>query len=423
MPAQTGHHRKPLIFFIFLATLLWPVVMTLTALPAAAQDDCIDCHDQIGQVIDTSIYVHAPVQNKKCKICHAAAARQDTFRAEQTTAPRPPVARYQQEDASEPAGEPVQWLAENFTPSTFQCALLDTMDVKNTIVLDVWGAGSARQSREFSSPAIATLPERDPAKEGLSIDNLHLGREQHQSPLSLHWRTNNPCRCIIHYGSESPTTAVEEDDLYLRDHSLDLHTLSPQGYVTEIQCRDPFNRIRFTDQFNIQQLAVHDKTPVPAALDADPGVHFFRIKNKLWIEVVSAQPVSVSIGTRHHAKTLPAAQPLYSPPSAPAPPSAEAVADVDPSLSPRHEEHIVLNSRHYTSTEVCYSCHSGLEAGTSHPVDVLPSPGMVIPPEYPRLADGRISCMSCHTVHGGNEEFRLLKKSKKQLCIGCHKNY
>jgi predicted CXXCH cytochrome family protein len=64
-----------------------------------------------------------------------------------------------------------------------------------------------------------------------------------------------------------------------------------------------------------------------------------------------------------------------------------------------------------------------LKGSSSHPVNILPKPGMVIPPEYPLLADGRISCMSCHVYHGGNFEHRLVKPDKQSLCKGCHSDY
>ncbi|MBW2186551.1 MAG: cytochrome c3 family protein, partial [Deltaproteobacteria bacterium] len=50
-------------------------------------------------------------------------------------------------------------------------------------------------------------------------------------------------------------------------------------------------------------------------------------------------------------------------------------------------------------------------------------PGMIIPPEYPLLENGRMTCMTCHQPHSSNNEARLLKEGKKELCTGCHTNY
>jgi predicted CXXCH cytochrome family protein len=70
---------------------------------------------------------------------------------------------------------------------------------------------------------------------------------------------------------------------------------------------------------------------------------------------------------------------------------------------------------------VCRNCHQS-QSGTTHPVNVLPPPGMIIPPEYPTLADGRITCASCHSTHSSDYEYLAIRAGKRELCVGCHKD-
>lgn len=78
----------------------------------------------------------------------------------------------------------------------------------------------------------------------------------------------------------------------------------------------------------------------------------------------------------------------------------------------------------FTSLEVCYQCHEKLKGPLSHPVDVLPPSGMSIDRQtYRLLADGRLSCISCHQPHTGAPPYRLARKNQRRLCLGCHADY
>lgn len=410
MQNKINIQRAPLRTILFLAFVL----MLVTRPSYAQQTECYDCHEEIQDAVDNGYYVHEPVREGKCDVCHAADSMQLPV-GNKKPQQQKYVLQYQQNDAEEQA-EPIKWLAENFTPQTQQFALIAEKRLKDKIILDLWYPGAGKQQQALSTPELTALIAQRPQHKMLSIDNLYLTGYDTRllSRATLNWQTNEPSRCIANYGNDNLDNLFEEDDLYLRDHHLELRNFSKAGYVVEIQCRDPFKRKKTTDHFNINQLPIKEELVSQNSGDQQTDVNFYKIKNKLWISVATASPASLSVGTQQADKneildeeTLPTIPNRLPGQYNPAP----------------EEEHIVLNSRHYTNTEVCHTCHSGLEEGTSHPVNVQPPPNMIIPPEYPRLRDGRISCMSCHTVHAGNEEYRLLKKSKKKLCTGCHTNY
>ncbi|MBN2808322.1 MAG: cytochrome c3 family protein [Deltaproteobacteria bacterium] len=71
----------------------------------------------------------------------------------------------------------------------------------------------------------------------------------------------------------------------------------------------------------------------------------------------------------------------------------------------------------------CLSCHREVRREMSHPVDVYPAPGMRVPKEYPLLANGKMSCISCHVRHAGDNLYRLVRAQGRQFCQGCHATY
>jgi len=59
-----------------------------------------------------------------------------------------------------------------------------------------------------------------------------------------------------------------------------------------------------------------------------------------------------------------------------------------------------------SAPELCYSCHSDVRAAS------------YMPSHHP-IAEGKLDCMDCHNVHGGNVTMAL-DDSSQELCYGCH---
>ncbi|GEM_PF-3784136 len=85
-------------------------------------------------------------------------------------------------------------------------------------------------------------------------------------------------------------------------------------------------------------------------------------------------------------------------------------------------EHLPLTDQYFLNVKVCDKCHPDYRGTMSHPVEVFPTPGMQVPEGYSMLADGRMSCQTCHTAHASDTEYRLVRPTQKELCLGCHRN-
>lgn len=405
-------HAPTHIFSIRLVVFI--ILLTLPLSGWADDTSCLECHDDVEQMINEAYYVHEPVRDKKCQVCHAKTIVEAPVVVEQPQQQSSYIIAYKQPRAEQQ--QPIKWLVENFTPASHQYALLLERSLRDNLILDLWYEQGGKRTHQMPTPALDSLEVQEPAYQMLSIDDLHLNNFDTRlvSRATLHWTTNEPSRCTTSYGNNSPDTLFEEDDLYTYDHKIELRNFTEVGYVVDITCRDPYRRVKTTETFNILNLPINDReTPLKSANEEKFALK--QLQGKLWVEVITPDPASLSVGVQDNPEGQTIEEPVIPQTNADTPSVADNTTEED--------EHIVLNDELYTTTQVCHKCHTGLEPGQSHPVNVMPPLNMTIPPEYKRLRNGKISCMSCHTVHGGNEEYRLIKKSKKALCIGCHTNY
>jgi predicted CXXCH cytochrome family protein len=119
--------------------------------------------------------------------------------------------------------------------------------------------------------------------------------------------------------------------------------------------------------------------------------------------LTAEQPVSLALGTRGETRQASAAR------------SEEELPAPD-------DVHAGLSGNLEVSVEACRACHEGRSGSASHPVNVYPTPGMIVPTDYPTLPDGRITCVSCHESHSSDHEYQLIKPQGRELCVGCHRN-
>ncbi len=66
---------------------------------------------------------------------------------------------------------------------------------------------------------------------------------------------------------------------------------------------------------------------------------------------------------------------------------------------------------------LCSGCHK--EPGMSHPSGIKPS--MSIPNKFPLDWAGRLTCSTCHDIHGNNAQLLRVEKPGRAFCHSCHK--
>ncbi len=230
--------------------------------------------------------------------------------------------------------------------------------------------------------------------------------------MTIRWQTDEFTDAEVLYGRETLNSSSYNGKLS-REHQLVLVGLDADtAYRYQVVSRDLFGNQSKSEIFMFQTdktLIEQDRqvrSPRLAGQDIAVATEIFRHQSSYLLVFKADRPVSLSLGVEQ--------DPV-------APTSTDS--DEAPQRAAAGTGHPLLKSQLDTTVTVCYDCHSSFKGTYSHPVNVFPQTGMVVPDEYPLLPDGRISCMSCHTAHGSDIEFRLLKDRKRELCRGCHRDY
>lgn len=410
---------KKIISYIFTAGIIFTGIIQT----ADSNASCIDCHNDVWMDAQKKLYVHLPVANKDCTSCHTGAINNDLKSGQQLVdvAPQPSsiIADFAQH-------QHITWLAETFTPATRHFALLEQTIANDMITIEAWSQQRDKVKFDIEVPPLSAMDSVH-TMQPATIEQVHLLDKDDLllAHANIGWTTTSPCRCTVTYLASDVTYSLEEDDLYALQHNIILHNCSENGLV-QINCTDPFDQNYSNDQQTIASLQRKystSKTSDSKSLQEQQiSSTFKKLQQNIWLEVSAPVKFSVSIGTIEQQATA-----TNSPKQ-----SITDMAAVIPEIpgttshtrqqtaNPEHND--LLDARAINLT-ICYRCHQNMLGWTSHPVDVIAQPGMDIPAEYPLLPGGRVSCMTCHSVHSSDKEYRLIKDSKRELCIGCHVNY
>ena len=101
--------------------------------------------------------------------------------------------------------------------------------------------------------------------------------------------------------------------------------------------------------------------------------------------------------------------------------SVTATSDATQSAEAETPAHPKLRDPEDLTIEVCYTCHSPGELGTSHPVRLYAKHGKtIIPRDLPTIEDGMMTCVTCHGAHGAPGKQLVREAVQTKLCVACH---
>lgn len=389
-----------------LATLLLVCVLVVS-LPLgtvlAAADDCTECHSETVDRGKGHRYVHAPFMRGDCSVCHVVGSQAE-----------PPVQRSSRVVEREQR-EKIDWFRDVRGIVQEHWILVPEGKVAGSLYYKAWDGQSRTPLESLNLPALTTLPAMVSELDSPVISNVRVVdvRRGVSTAVTIRWETDEFTDAEVLLGRETLNSSSYDGKLS-REHQMVLVGLDADAiYQFQVVAQDLFgNRsesevVTFkTDRTFIEQ-EVQASAQRLAGQEILVSAEAFRHQQSYLLVFKADRPVSLTLGVERQ------------PEGAVAPDEEEMVSR----QAAAGTGHPLLKSRHDTNITACYNCHSSFKDSYSHPVNVFPRPGMVIPPEYPLLPDGRISCMSCHSVHGADIEYRLLKDGKRELCRGCHRDY
>ena len=266
---------------------------------------------------------------------------------------------------------------------------------------------------ETPVPSLAYLTEVKDGGKPPTISNVQVLKVQRGVFLSVTvgWQTDTLSDALVRYGIQDLSQTSKISKRLGWQHQVVLYNLEPdRTYRFTAVSRDLFGRSQVSEP-----LTFSTSEPLEAPQADNPGSRpksgdetliassFQRLGTDYLLELRLQQPASVYIGSREAARQ-------------------QLLSDEGPgAMGGEKDFHAGLSSEVVISIQACRSCHQTYYTA-SHPVNVFPKPGMTVPPEYPTLPDGRISCRSCHASHSGDYQYLVRKSHRRQLCVGCHKD-
>jgi predicted CXXCH cytochrome family protein len=359
----------------------------ILAKPAKSSDDCIDCHADVWRDLKSKIFAHRPDSEGDCKYCHVAG-------------------REGKGKGSEANPDNIKWVARGVSSGKEHWLEFDDAK-RGAIMLVEARSGGRLKVKEFPLPAFDELEELSIGNQvPPTISNVRLlgvTRGVFVS-ASIAWETDSLADSQVFYGFDRLDQSWMLDRQPVTNHVVLLTGVQPgKTYKFKVVSVDLVgNRVESASKSVVVEgvgSERQEQVGQPSGTDPEFKVRYYRRGNKSLVVVSADQAVSVRLGIKPKK---------YVDDS-----SAEQTTVI---------RHLPLNTPAVTSIGICYSCHVEYEKILSHPINVYPKRGMIIPPEYATLPDGRITCMSCHADHASNIEYRLIKDRKEDLCRGCHQD-
>lgn len=387
-----------------LRTVILVLLFSSVAIPrlyaADVFDNCGGCHYDTVDDVKKRRIVHPPFSQGDCSQCHLIGR-------EAAPATKKPELLREVEQR-----EKISWFRDIRSPDTEHWILLPETKVDGLLYLKTWDGVNRSPLRTLNLPQLHRLPvskseSQSPQISGLVVTEVRRGIS---TSATINWQTDEFTDSEVLYGQQGLNSSKYDRQLS-RHHQAVLVGLEKNStYQFHVLCRDIHGNQAASEVLNLKT----DRTFIAPAFRRESNRHADQEidldwqllqQDKNYLVIIKAdRPISLSLGVEKQF-------------------SEKKSAEKKRKLAAAGGGHPLLKSQFDTNITLCYSCHSSFKGINSHPVNVIPKPGMEIPEEYPLLSDGRLSCMTCHVNHGGNYAHRLIKKSKKELCLGCHKNY
>ncbi|MBU1714722.1 MAG: hypothetical protein KKG70_03835 [Proteobacteria bacterium] len=360
----------------------------------APAERCLDCHDDIWEEGMAQSFIHAPFQEQQCQACHVAA----------------PFKRGKRLDNKQERSE-IKWIARNSSPAEVHWFKFSVPEDHGTIFIEADGNLGKSVQDKVQLPSLDGLPRYDNDHQAPKISKVRVLEVERGLFVSatIGWETDEIANSTVNYGINKLNIVSPRESTLVTHHRVTLSGIkSSKTYQFQVVSEDLFGNKSTSEVFSLSTAKTFSSAdeqslaPIQDVIKIGMDTELFQSDGEYLAKITANQSVKLGLGSIPNTFR----NPTY-------------VEDVNTSEDIKH---VLIYNELNLNILICYSCHRKYQESMSHPVDVYPKRGMVIPPEYTTLADGRITCMSCHQRHASNLDNRLIKASNRELCRGCHKD-
>ena len=369
---------------------------------AADFQGCDTCHATTLDEARYRQYLHSPFAQQQCGECHAA----------KEVPPPQMKSRAKERSPVRVKRKKIDWLGDSAVPGTHHGFLLPSRKIGKSLVVEQQTATGEFSRHEISVPLLSALNEVQDSGYPPIITDLQVVSVQRGIFLSatIGWRTDKLTSAQVQYGVSDLSLKSEPSTRIGRQHKVVLHKLKPdEDYRFSVMSTDLFGRIRTSEVLSFSTdkpmdgaQAFESRSPPVNPTKNDMEHQFKRVGSDYLVELSLEQPFTVYVGSNGEALK-------------------QSATEISVAARQDNESHAGLSGKAVIAMGACRKCHQDQNVAT-HPVNVFPKPGMIIPPEYPTLSDGRISCATCHDTHSSDYEFLGRTRTRKDLCTGCHQD-
>lgn len=384
-------HKKSFLL-VLLASIITLVITGLSEQGNASTPrnpkDCCSCHSDTCNDSQAKRYVHSPVRENNCAKCHVKQ-----------------VISTQNNGTNEPKAE-IKWFKKIYDLADEHW--FELPGNSDNLILSVQARNKNSQvlEQEIIIPSLAQIDPFPSPQEEAKILDIKV-REVKQGVFisaNITWHTDRICNGKLMYGQNKIEATSESDPSWSTKHEITITGLErKKNYMVAAVSQDIFGNEVTSPTISF---STHDFFSSPSPVTPEPtgdiGLtpKFFKNNERIFASFTANQPVTMLLGFRNG-------------------PGSKAATNT----TELPNQHLPLTAPYELSITACISCHPGSKGKLSHPVDVKAKKGMTIPDDYTTLADGRLTCMSCHEPHAANNHFRLIRENRKALCLGCHRNF
>jgi len=381
---------------------------------------CLRCHkDDYDKDLNHGL-VHQPCVEKKCSVCHCSSAAALAAGSDSQAAT---VTNVHQDSSGI---QPEIKIIDSAIHSALSHSFIFAQDqVADKLRVELWQGANLERVETVVLPPLARLPRLTNKKQAPKISEIRVDRIETglSSAAVISWKTDVPTTSRIRYGIKNLDRKSRGSKSLTLKHTVELESLkSNRQYRVAVVAVDFFGNRAESDAFMLttdkDYLAPLHEFSLPRKTDCRiVEMQFYNIGNQYLALLELSQDLSVSIGVEKNSIDR---NRVVNEPGVDGEKDLVAVGEAVKSQGKLHD---FLVSAEVLTIDNCLHCHKEVRREMSHPVDVLPKRDMHVPDDYTLLPNGRISCMTCHVRHAGDNMFRLVRKQGKEFCSGCHSTY
>ena len=382
---------------------------------------CLRCHkDDYENDLRLGL-IHQPCFENRCIVCHCSSKAISELAEEKGSPVSEPVS-----DDGGTKDENDFKVIDSAIHSAFSHSFVFSGEqVKDVLRVELWLGSELKNVEMVALAPLTELPRLVDDKLAPKIYDIKI--EQVETGLSssakLSWKTDKPAIAKVRYGISGLEKKGQGSRSLKCKHTLELESLrSNRKYRVAVVAIDFFGNRAVSDEFELSTekdyLAPLEKFSLrPKGACEIVKSRFYNVGNRYLALFELSRNLSISIGVdkNNYSESLGT--------MAQARDNQRKSGLSEAADSSSGQLHDFLVSEQDLNINNCLDCHKGIRREMSHPIDVLPGSGMKVPKDYRLLGNGRLSCMTCHVRHAGENSFRLVREQGKKFCSGCHSTY